>query len=74
MSHYKKEDLELFRSGEMSLLGRISCSRHLAECKKCARSLQELEQDDSLLNQLKNSIRLYKEFSDSQNHITKRSV
>lgn len=32
MKHYTKEELELYRHGQMSVLGRIACSSHLKEC------------------------------------------
>ena len=42
MTHYKKEDLELFRNGQMSVLGKIGCTAHLKSCKECAELLKEL--------------------------------
>ena len=46
MKHYTKEELELYRNGKMSVLGKILCSVHLKKCKKCADLLAELTEDD----------------------------
>ena len=32
MKHYTKEDLELYRHHQLSILGRIACAAHLKEC------------------------------------------
>ena len=45
MKHYTKEELELYRNGKMSVLGKILCSVHLKKCKKCADLLAELTED-----------------------------
>lgn len=65
MTHYTKEDLELFRNGQMSVLGKIACSAHLKNCKACAELLHELEQEDQLIHDLRNSVQMYKEISES---------
>lgn len=31
MKHYTKEDLELYRHHQLSILGRIACAAHLKE-------------------------------------------
>ncbi len=59
MSHYTKEELECYRNHEMSLLGRINCSAHLKECDECTKRLNELAQDDALVEELRDSIRIY---------------
>ena len=64
MKHYTKEDLELYRNGKMSILGRISCSAHLKECKDCRNLLKELEEDDQLIYDLRNSLELFREISE----------
>ena len=61
MKHYTKEALELYRNREMSLLGRIQCAAHIRECSECAKRLLELEKDDSLIAELRNSLRVYQE-------------
>lgn len=63
MKHYTKEDLELYRNGKMSILGRISCSAHLKECEACRNLLKELEEDDQLVSDLRNSLELFREIS-----------
>ena len=60
MSHYTKEELELYRHNEMSVLGRIACSSHLKSCPECAKLLQELEDEDRFVDDLRNSVNLYK--------------
>ena len=57
--HYSKEELELYRNHQMSVLGQISCSAHLKECPACAKLLKELEEDDCLLRDLRASIQIY---------------
>ena len=60
MKHYTKEELELFRHDQMSVLGRIACSAHLKSCESCAAALHELEEEDHLIDDLRDSVRLYK--------------
>ena len=64
MKHYTKEELELYRHGQMSVLGRIACSSHLKECESCRKCLEELEHDDAFVRELRDSIKTYKEASD----------
>ncbi len=33
--HYTENELEIYRHGKMSLLGRILCSAHLKKCPEC---------------------------------------
>ena len=56
MKHYTKEELELYRHGQMSVLGRIACSSHLKEC----------EYDDAFVRELRDSIKTYKEAADGR--------
>lgn len=64
MKHYTKEELDLFRNGKMSLLGRISCSGHLKNCPECAKLLEELSEDDKFVAELRSSIQLFQELSE----------
>ena len=57
--HYSKEELELYRNHQMSVLGQIACSNHLKECPTCAKLLDELKDDDRFLNDLRTSVRIY---------------
>ena len=66
MKHYTKEELELFRHGDMSVLGRIACAAHLKNCETCAGKLREIEDEDRFVADLRNSVRLYKDLSDTQ--------
>ena len=59
VKHYTKEDLELFRNHQMSILGRFACQAHLKECPECAALLKELSEDDDFIRQLRASARLY---------------
>ena len=61
MKHYTKEELELYRHHEMSVLRRVACSAHLKECRECAKLLQELEKDDAFVMELRDSIRMFDE-------------
>ena len=45
MKHYTKEDLELYRHHQLSILGRIACAAHLKECPACTKLLGELEHE-----------------------------
>ena len=62
VKHYTKEDLELFRNHQMSILGRFACQAHLKECPECAALLKELSEDDDFIRQLRASARLYEAF------------
>lgn len=64
MTHYTKEDLELFRNGQMSVLGKIGCAAHLKNCKECAELLKELESEDRLIHDLRNSLQIYKDITE----------
>ena len=59
MEVYTKEDLELFRNHQMSILGRLACQVHLKECPECAALLKELSEDDDFIRQLRASARIY---------------
>jgi len=63
--HYTKEDLELYRNGQMSVLGRIACSAHLKSCQECQKKLEELKADDSFLEELRDSIHAFEDTSTS---------
>lgn len=66
MKHYTKEELELYRNGQMSLLGRIHCTAHLKECGECAKRMAELKEEDTLLADLRSSLRIYRELSSGE--------
>ena len=52
MAHCTREELELYRSRQMSLLKRIACAAHLKECPECARLLRELDESVNRLEYL----------------------
>lgn len=58
-NHYSKEDLELFRNHQMSILGRLTCQAHLKDCPDCAQLLKELSEDDDFIRQLRASAQMY---------------
>lgn len=64
--HYTKEDLELFRNHQMSVLGRLTCQAHLKECPECAALLKELSEDDDFIRQLRASARIYEAILNSE--------
>ena len=59
MKHYTKEELELYRHGQMSVLGRINCASHLQECEGCRNLLEELESEDEFVIELRSSLQAY---------------
>ena len=63
MKHYTREELELYRNGQMSVLGRITCTSHLRECPECMKIMEELKEDDKLIANLRSSVQLYQELS-----------
>ena len=58
-NHYTKEDLELFRNHQMSILGRLTCQAHLKECPECTKLLKELSEDDDFIRQLRAIAQIY---------------
>lgn len=75
-NHYTKEDLELFRNHQMSILGRLTCQAHLKECPECAALLKELSEDDDFIRQLRASAQIYEEIvkGESSNKTAHHSV
>ena len=75
-NHYTKEDLELFRNHQMSILGRLTCQAHLKDCPECARLLKELSEDDDFIRQLRASAQIYEEIvkSEPANKATRQSI
>lgn len=68
--HYSKEDLELYRNHQMSVLGQIACASHLKGCPTCAKLLEELKADDLLLHELRASVKIYDMLSKKEPHET----
>jgi predicted anti-sigma-YlaC factor YlaD len=66
MKHYTREELELYRNGQMSVLGRITCTSHLRECENCKKILEELKEDDRLIAELRSSVQIYQELSQEE--------
>ena len=69
--HYSKEELELYRNHQMSVLGQISCSAHLKACPACAKLLEELKAEDLFLHDLRASVKVYDMLSKKEAHETK---
>ena len=63
MEHYTKEELDLFRNDRMSVLGKIRCAAHVKNCPECAKLLEELNEDDQLLRDLRGSVELYQQLA-----------
>lgn len=59
MKHYTKEELELYRHGQMSVLGKINCASHLQECDDCRKLLEELKAEDDFVEELRSSLQIY---------------
>ena len=66
MKHYSKEELDLYRHGKMSVLGKITCAAHLKNCPECVILLQELEEDDKLIAHLRASVQIYNDLSENR--------
>ena len=60
MTCYTKEELELYRSGRMSVTGKLACAMHLFHCRQCADLFQSLSADDEFLDQFRDSIRTFR--------------
>ena len=67
MKHYTKEELELYRNGKMSILGRITCSSHLKTCEQCSKTIKALEDDDTLIKHLRSSLQIYQDLLSEEN-------
>lgn len=65
MGCYSKEELDMFRHGEMSVLSRICCKAHLKECEACQQRLAKLHEDDLLTEELQQSVKAYESFNNS---------
>ena len=66
MKHYTREELELYRNGQMSVLGRIACTSHLRECAECLKIMEDLKEDDKLIANLRSSVQIYQELSQEE--------
>ena len=66
MKHYTREELELYRNGQMSVLGRSTCTGHLRECSECMKIMDELKDDDVLIAYLRSSVRQFQELSQEE--------
>ena len=75
-NHYTKEELELYRNHQMSILGRLACQAHLKECPACAALLKELSEDDDFIRQLRTSAQIYEAIVNHEpaNKTTHRSI
>ena len=56
MKHYNREELDLYRNGDMNLFSRIMCSEHLKICVSCHKLLDSLKEDDALLEELRGKL------------------
>ncbi len=59
MKHYTKEELELYRHGQMSVLGRVNCASHLEACEECRNLLEELKSEDDFVEELRSSLQVF---------------
>ena len=66
MKHYTLEELELYRNGQMSVLGRIACTSHLRECAECMKIMDELKEDDKLIANLRSSVLQFQKLSQEE--------
>ena len=71
MAHYTKEQLESYRNGNISVLGRITCSIHLKNCEACSKLLDELAEDDKLISELQNSIEVFQRITEDTASVSK---
>ena len=66
MKHYTKGELELYRHHETSVLTKLQIGIHLRQCDRCAELLKELEAEDALVAELRESIHQYTEIANVQ--------
>ena len=74
MAHYTKEELELYRHNEMSVLRRIACASHLKSCPECEKLLHELEDEDRFVDDLRDSVKLYKDLANDKPAPSRRTA
>ena len=65
MKHYNREELDLYRNGDMNLFSRIMCSEHLKICASCHKLLDSLKEDDALLEELRGHLNRLKHAADA---------
>ena len=71
MAHYTKEQLESYRNGNISVLGRIACSIHLKNCEACSKLLDELAEDDKFISELQKSIEVFQRITEDTASVSK---
>jgi predicted anti-sigma-YlaC factor YlaD len=71
MAHYTKEQLESYRNGNTSVLGRIICGIHLKNCEECSKLLDELAEEDKLIDELQNSIEVFQNITEDTASVSK---
>jgi len=60
MKHYNCEELDLYRHKDMNWMSRIICRVHLYYCASCREQMSQLQHDDQLLLEIKDSINMLK--------------
>lgn len=63
MKHYTKDELERYRNRSMSVLGRLNVSSHLKQCPQCRAIMDELEDDDRFVSEMRISLQKIDEAS-----------
>ncbi len=58
MKHYSKIELDRYLHDDMNILLRVACSKHLKNCEQCKNSLSELKNDDQVIEQIRQGIKL----------------
>ena len=63
MTHYKLEELDCYKHGEMSIYNRIKCAKHLKNCQDCQKKLLKLNNNDKLIIDVKRNLNKFKELT-----------
>jgi hypothetical protein len=59
MKHYTQEQLDQYKHGDMSIIGKLTCKMHLCFCQKCSDQLRTISEDDSFMSELKNAVKTF---------------
>ena len=63
MKHYSASELELYRKGKMSVLGKLQCAAHLKGCAECRKTFEKLQDEDRFIEELKYNVKVFSELA-----------
>ena len=64
MKHYSANELELYRKGKMSVLGKLQCAAHLKSCAECRMIFEKLKDEDRFIEELKYNVKIFSELAE----------